>query len=148
MGYDSKFNDASSEMIAKLAIWASLHPEKAAGQLFNIADRAEPSTMRERWPALAAVFGLVGVGPLAPDAVTLKPGEYALKHQEVLKTKCKKPNDVFGAKFLDGYGYNFTIDRQLSLEKIREAGFLEEIDPLESWRKAFERFKRAGMVPG
>ncbi|KAJ7848921.1 hypothetical protein B0H14DRAFT_3867041 [Mycena olivaceomarginata] len=147
-GYDTKFNDASSEIIAKLAIWASLHPEKSGGQLFNIADRAEPSTMRERWPALAAFFGLVGVGPLPLDAITLKPGEYARKHQDVLKEKCKKPNEVFGAAFLDGYGYHFSADRQLSLEKIRAVGFLEEIDPLQSWFKAFERFRSAGMVPG
>ncbi|KAJ7124438.1 hypothetical protein C8R44DRAFT_703904 [Mycena epipterygia] len=148
-GYDSKFNDASSAMIAKLAIWASLHPEKSGGgQLFNIADRAEPSTMRERWPVLAAHFGLVGVGPPAPDVAVLKPGEYAQAHREVLEAKCKKPNDVFGAAFLDRYGYFLTFDRQLSLEKIRAVGFHEEVDPLESWIKAFERFKRAGMVPG
>ncbi|KAJ7166092.1 hypothetical protein C8R46DRAFT_1097055 [Mycena filopes] len=148
-GYNSKFNDASSEIIAKLAIWASLHPEKAGGgELLNIADQAAPSTMRERWPALASFFGLVGVGPLPPDSAVLKPGEYALKHQDLLKAKCKKPNDVFGAAFLDGYGYNLTFDRQLSLEKIRALGFVEEIDPVESWLKAFERFRRAGMVPG
>ncbi|KAJ6601319.1 hypothetical protein DFH09DRAFT_969944 [Mycena vulgaris] len=150
MGYNSKFNDASSEIIAKLAIWASLHPEKAGGgQLFNIADRGEPSAMRERWPALAAYFGLVGVGPPAPDApAILKPGEYATKHEDLLKAKCKKPNDVFGRSFLDRYGYFLTFDRQLSLEKIRAVGFDEELDPLASWLKAFERFKRAGMVPG
>ncbi|KAJ6473122.1 hypothetical protein C8R45DRAFT_1012304 [Mycena sanguinolenta] len=147
--YDTKFTDASSEMIAKFAIWASLHPDKAGGgQLFNIADRAEPSTMRERWPALAAFFGLVGVGPPAPGAIVLKPGEYALKHQDVLKAKCRNPNEVFGAAFLDGYGYHFTADRQLSLEKIRAVGFTEELDPLESWFRAFRRFKEAGMVPG
>ncbi|KAF8169036.1 hypothetical protein K438DRAFT_1909566 [Mycena galopus ATCC 62051] len=146
--YDTKFTDASSEMIAKLAIWGSLHPDKAGGQLLNVADREEPSTMRERWPALAAFFGLVGVGPPAPDAIVLKPGEYAFKHQDVLKARCKKPNDVFGAAFLDGYGYHFASDRQLSLEKIRGLGFVEEIDPLRSWLKAFERFKEAGMVPG
>ncbi|KAJ7661383.1 hypothetical protein DFH06DRAFT_1281487 [Mycena polygramma] len=149
MGYNSKFNDASSEIIAKLAIWASLHPEKCGdGQLFNIADQVKASTMRERWPAFAAFFGLVGVGPPAPGADILKPGEYALKHQDVLKASCKKPNDVWGAAFLDHYGYNLTFDRQLTLEKIREAGFVEEIDPVASWIKAFERFKRAGMVPG
>ncbi|KAJ7476834.1 hypothetical protein B0H11DRAFT_2030862 [Mycena galericulata] len=149
LGYNSKFNDASSEIIAKLAIWASLNPEKGGGgQLFNIADREEPSTMRERWPALAAHFGLVGVGPPSPEIEMLKPGEYALKHQDLLKEKCKKPNDVFGAAFLDRYGYNLTFDRQLSLEKIRAVGFHEEIDPLQSWLKAFDRFKRAGMVPG
>ncbi|KAF7354594.1 Sirq protein [Mycena sanguinolenta] len=99
--YDTKFTDASSEMIAKLAIWASLHPDKAGGgQLFNIADRAEPSTMRERWPALAAFFGLVGVEPPAPGVIVLKPGEYALKHQDVLKAKCKKAKRrVWGGVF-------------------------------------------------
>ncbi|KAJ7499912.1 hypothetical protein FB451DRAFT_1074226 [Mycena latifolia] len=147
-GYNSKFNDASSEIIAKLAIWASLHPEKSAGQLFNIADRAAPSTMRERWPAFAAYFGLVGVGPPAPDASMLKPGEYALKHQDILKAQCKKPNNVTGAAFLDRYGSSLNFDRQLSLDKIRALGFEEELDPTESWLKAFERFKKAEMIPG
>ncbi|KAJ7733330.1 hypothetical protein B0H16DRAFT_1426787 [Mycena metata] len=148
-GYNARFTDASSEIIAKFAIWASLHPEKAGGgQLFNIADRSEPSTMRERWSALTAFFGLVGVGPPPPDSSVLKPSEYARKHRDLLEAKCKKPNNVFGAAFLDGYGYHFTSDRQLSLEKIRAVGFLEEVDPIESWLKAFTRFKRAGMVPG
>ncbi|KAJ7075746.1 hypothetical protein B0H15DRAFT_866034 [Mycena belliarum] len=147
-GYDSKFNDASSEIIAKLAIWASLNPEKSSGQLFNIADRAEPSTMRERWPALAAYFGLVGIRPPAPGATLLKPGEYALKHQDVLKARCMKANNVTGAAFLDHYGYALDFDRQLSLDKIRASGFEEERDPVKSWLTAFERFKRAGMVPG
>ncbi|KAJ7165689.1 hypothetical protein C8R43DRAFT_987308 [Mycena crocata] len=148
-GYNSKFNDASSEIIARLAIWASLNPEKAGGgEIFNIADRAEPSTMRERWPSFAAYFGLVGVGPPAADAAMLTPGEYARKHQDVLKAKCKKPNDVYGAAHLDRYGFHLNFDRELSLEKLRAAGFDEEMDPVESWLKAFERFKRAGMVPG
>ncbi|KAK7001656.1 Sirq protein [Favolaschia claudopus] len=147
--YDTKFTDASSAMIAKLAIWASLHPEKAGGgQLLNIADREEPSTMRERWPKLAAFFGLVGVGPRSLDNTAgLKPGEYILEHQGVLRARSKKSNDVFGAAFLDGYGYHFTADRQLSLQKIRDLGFVEEADPVESWFKAFRRFREAGMLP-
>ncbi|KAJ6520683.1 hypothetical protein DFH09DRAFT_998004 [Mycena vulgaris] len=148
MGFNSKLNEVSSEILAKSAIWASLHPEEAgSGQFFNVADQAEPSTMRERWPALAAYFGLVGVGPPAPDADVLKPTEYVLKHRDILKEKYYKANDVLQATSMDRYGYFLDFDRQLSLDKIRAAGFGEEMDPLESWLKAFERFKRAGMVP-
>ncbi|KAJ7618488.1 hypothetical protein FB45DRAFT_168411 [Roridomyces roridus] len=143
-GYDSKFNDASSEMIAKLAIWASLNPDKSGGQLFNVADSGAPSTMGQRWPAFAAYFGLVGVGPPPVGSVVLRPGEYVAKHRDVLEAKCKKPNEVFGAGFLDGYGFNLTFDRQLSLDKIRAAGFMEELDPVESWFKAFDKFKKGG----
>ncbi|KAJ7277554.1 hypothetical protein C8J57DRAFT_1309612 [Mycena rebaudengoi] len=147
LAYNSKFNEASSEIIAKFAIWASLHPEKTGeGQTFNIADHARPSTMRERWPLIAAHFGLVGTGPPDPDDI-LKPGEYIIKHADILKERCKKSNAVFKAEFLDSYGYYLNFDRHLSLDKARAAGFDEEMDPTGSWLKAFDSFKAAGMIP-
>jgi len=146
--YTSLFNEASADIIARFSIWAALHPEKAGGgQLFNVADEARPSRMSERWPALAKYFGLEGIGPV-DDLNVLKPGEYTKKHQHVLEEHCNKSNKVFKADFLDTYGYYLTFDRQLSLDKARSAGFSEEIDPTSSWFKAFDRFKKAGMMPG
>jgi hypothetical protein len=77
----------------------------------------------------------------------LGPGEYIQKHRHVLQRMGIASSEVFNAKFLDGYGYDLTFDRQLSLEKARSAGFLEEINPDSSWVKVFDRIKRAGMIP-
>ncbi len=103
--------------------------------------------MASRWPALAAYFGLEGTGPTNDDSAVLKPSEYIQKHRHVLDQAGCKSSAVFKADFLDSYGYYLTLDRQLSLDKARSAGFLEEIDPISSWFKAFERFKSAGMIP-
>lgn len=147
--YESLFNDASADIIAKFSIWASLHPEKCGGgQLFNIADQARPSRMSERWPAITKYFGLEGVGPVVDARDLLKPGEYIEKHKRVLGEWGGKGSRVFKAEYLDEYGYHFTFDRHMSLEKARKVGFDEEIEPDTSWFKAFDRLRLAGMIPG
>ena len=147
IAYTALFNDGSADIIARLSIWASFHPEKTNGQLFNIADQGAPSSMSERWPALADYFGLEGTGP-TDDPNLLKPGEYIKKHKGILEKHGAKGNEVFHAEFLDAYGYHFTFDRHLSLDKARLAGFMEEVNPNSSWFKAFDRFKQAGMIFG
>ena len=148
-GYNALSNDASADIIARFSIWASLHPEKCGGgQLFNIADQARPSRMSERWPAITKWFGLEGVWPDVNAEDALKPGEYMEKHKRVLEEQGGKGSRVFKAEYLDGYGYHFTFDRHMSLEKVRKVGFEEEIDPNSSWFRAFERLRSAGMIPG
>ncbi|KAL8705861.1 MAG: hypothetical protein Q9225_008001 [Loekoesia sp. 1 TL-2023] len=148
-GYNSLYNEASADIIAKCAIWAALHPEQTRnGQIFNIADQAKPESMRERWPALAAYFGLEGTAPAEGDDGLLKPSEYIKKHAGVLEQRGVNISPVFKGEFLDSYGYYLDFDRHLSLEKVRKTGFTEELDPNESWFKAFDRFKRAGMIAG
>ncbi|KAL8804545.1 MAG: hypothetical protein Q9200_005782 [Gallowayella weberi] len=152
-GYNSLYNEASADIIAKCAIWSSLHPvQSGGGQIFNVADQAEPQSMRERWPRLAAYFGLEGIGPVEEGAqgeqTLLKPSEYITKYQREAEKRGVKSSPVFKGQFLDSYGYYLDFDRQLSLEKLRKAGFCEELDPNASWFKAFERFKMAGMIAG
>lgn len=133
-------------MIAKFSIWASLHPDKSGGgEIFNIADQEKPTSMSERWPALAAYFGLEGVGP-DPNA-QVKPGEYLNENRGVLEKAGVKVSEVFKGCYLDNYGYYLTFDRYLSLEKARSVGFKEEKDPNLSWFRAFDQFKEAGMIP-
>ncbi|KAL8918125.1 MAG: hypothetical protein Q9172_005552 [Xanthocarpia lactea] len=150
-GYNSLYNEASANIIARLAIWASLHTAEAGGgQIFNVADQAKPESMRERWPKLAAYFGLEGVSPSEGDqeGEMLKPSEYIKKHQREAEKLGVKSSPVFKGGFLDSYGFYLDFDRQLSLDKVREAGFGEELDPNVSWFKAFENFKEAGMIIG
>lgn len=146
--YDSLYNEASADIIARCSIWAALHPEKAGGgQAFNIADQAKAESMRERWPRLAAYFGLQGIAP-SEDLNVLKPSEYIAKHGTVLERVGVKNSPVFKSEFLDSYGYYLDFDRHLSLEKVKTAGFAEELDPNQSWFRAFDRYRKAEMIPG
>lgn len=104
--------------------------------------------MSERWPAIAKYFGLEGVGPDIDGKDVLKPGEYIEKHKQVLEAWGGKGSRVFKAEYLDEYGYHFTFDRHMILEKTRKVGFEEEIEPNTSWFKAFDRLRLAGMIPG
>lgn len=141
--YTALSTDASAATIAKASIWASLHPEETGGQLFNIADEVKPLSMRDRWPRLAAYFGLEGTGPAAD---TLPPGEYCKKHAAVLEKNGIKAQ-VFQGDVLDSFvGFHLSFDRQLSIDKIRAAGFDEEVDAVDSWLAAFDKFKSAGLI--
>ncbi|KAL2062461.1 hypothetical protein VTL71DRAFT_6727 [Oculimacula yallundae] len=148
-GFEAKFNDASASIVGRLSIYASLHPETCGGgRLFNIADQERPSSMAERWPLICEHFGLVGVPSVDEGRGALLPGEYLQANKDVLEKKGFKGVDVWKGDFLDTYGFYCNFDRQLSLAKIREIGFLEERDPHRSWVESFERFKTAGMIPG
>ena len=108
--------------------------------------------MSERWPAIANYFGLEGVGPLSDGGdgkdKLLKPGEYIERHKNILDEWGGKGSRVFKAEALDEYGYHFTFDRQMSLDKVRGFGFEEEVEPKASWFKAFDRLRAASMIPG
>jgi hypothetical protein len=131
LGYTTLFTEASSEIMAKLSIWASLRAEKTGTKSFNIADTAKPATVKEGWSAITKVFGLEGVCPSNnPDH--LKPGEYITKHGHVLEDHGVKPGLVFKGEHLDMYGFWTTFDRQLSLDNVKSVGFEEELDPTES----------------
>lgn len=143
--YDAQSTDASSAMIARAAIWASLHPDRTGGQTYNIADSAKPMTMRARWPALAAYFGLIGADP---DPKGTMPGAYVKKHAEKLKGQdAAAKAENWKGEFLDSVGEYLSFDRQLSLDKLRAAGFDEERDPIQSWHAAFDKFRAAGIIP-
>ena len=145
--YNALFNEVSAEMVAKQAIWASLHPEKTSGQVFNVADRTRPTTWQERWPVIASFFELKGVGPTDHPERLPKPSEYIQEHSHVLKTRGFKADLVHLPTHLDGVGFNLDFDRQLSLEKVRRVGFSEERNPDESWSHTFPMLREAGLIP-
>lgn len=135
-------------MIAKMSVWASLTPDKAGARgIYNVADRAEPSSMAERWPAICAYFGLKGMGPDG-DGSRLKPGEYVAAHMDVLEKHGLQRKEVFKGHFLDAYGFHFAGDRSFDLSKARNAGFTEEVDPNVAWFRAFDLFRKSGQIPG
>ncbi|KAH7377360.1 hypothetical protein BKA66DRAFT_572159 [Pyrenochaeta sp. MPI-SDFR-AT-0127] len=146
-GYESLYSETSAATLAKVAIHASLHPSKFKERIFNVADSVEPSAMRERWPQIASWFNLKGIEPTPHSSPSdPKPSDFIKKHQDALSEAGVKGVDIWNAPQLDSYGYWLTFDRQLSLNRLRDAGFQEENRPEQGWWDAFERFKRAGMI--
>ncbi|KZV91745.1 hypothetical protein EXIGLDRAFT_675760 [Exidia glandulosa HHB12029] len=144
--YTALSTDAASTTIARASIWASLHAEKTREQLYNIADEPKPLAMKERWPRLAAYFGLVGVGPAPEGSEVVRPAEYCRKHAHVLEEHGIKM-EVSQGDGLDAFvGYHLDFNRQLDTGKIRAAGFDEKSDAVEGWLRAFDRFKAAGII--
>lgn len=55
--------DTSQDVLARFHVFASLNPERVAGEAFNVAD-GDAVTWEAVWPKLCAWFGLTGGGPL------------------------------------------------------------------------------------
>ena len=166
-GANALFSPVSSNTIGRFMIYASLHPDTCGGgRLFNIADSETPFTYGQIWPQLARWFGLVGVGPTAEGSQSandargvgelpetsssLTPGEYVAKYNSIF-SQCGRANAVrggvgSGSRQLDSVGYWLTFDRQMSLHRLREAGFGEERNPVAGWLDAFEMFRKAGLI--
>lgn len=119
--------------------------------------------MAELWPKICEYFGLKGVGPSSTTTTkldmdqcakldeckddNLPPSKYIKKYSRIMEEKATKKNVVFQGEFLDSYGFYLGFDRHFDLEKIRNAGFKEEVDPIEGWIWAFDMFKKVGMIP-
>jgi hypothetical protein len=146
-GWTSLYSETSSRTLAKVGVYAALYPEKLKGKIVNVADSSTPGCMRERWPRICEWFELKGVGPREGASVAdLKPSTFVGQHQRTLEEAGAKGVSIWNAEQLDSYGYWLTFDRQLSLERLRGAGFEEEKKPEEGWWEAFEMFKKAGMI--
>jgi hypothetical protein len=61
--YTSLHSDCSQDVVARMHIFASLHPGLSGGESFNIADSDMSSSWESVWPGIAIYFGLEGVGP-------------------------------------------------------------------------------------
>ncbi|KAI1496145.1 hypothetical protein F5X99DRAFT_422359 [Biscogniauxia marginata] len=155
--YNALSSPVSARTLARFSIYASLHPETGGGgQIFNVADREEPSSFKDVWPGLAAWFGLLGVGPIGEvpgpvaSGASLKPGEYIRLHSHVFSElglhKALISGVGAGRNQLDSVGSWLTFDRQLSLKKLRGSGFDEERDPIAGWVGSFELFRKAGLI--
>jgi hypothetical protein len=146
-GYDSLYTETSASLLARVAIHASLHPENFRERIFNVADSAEAGSMRERWPQIASWFGLKGVEPSdTASASDARPSDFIKDHASILKETGVRGVDIWNAAQLDSYGYWLTFDRQLSLKRLRNAGFEEEKRPEEGWWDAFKMFRHAMMI--
>ncbi|KPM39743.1 hypothetical protein AK830_g6809 [Neonectria ditissima] len=146
--YRALFTPVSSRTLGRIAIHAALNPDACGGKIINMVDRAEPSTFAQLWPAIADWFGLVGVGPA--DDAGAAPGVYVEEHKHLFgdegRPKAVEAGVGAGHKQLDSVGWWLTFDRQLSADRLRGLGFVEERSPAEGWLEAFEKLRAAGII--
>ncbi|KAF4550054.1 Hypothetical protein D9617_19g103600 [Elsinoe fawcettii] len=164
--WTAQSQDSSQDLIARFSIYAALHPEKTAGQDFNIGVSAEPSSWEVKWPQVCSYFGLKGAPPKdVVDSLTLE-GEVvhiedmsayiekhadcwsALAQREGLRTKTWTPR-MDSWHMLPGILQYLHKDRQVSMERTHGVwgDMKEETDVAGSWLKAFDRFRRAKVIP-
>lgn len=149
-------NESSQDIVGKIAILASLRPETSAGQRYNAADSAKPSTWSQKWPVICEYFGLKGVAPPAGGSGP-QPIEYLADHISEWNDVEKKHGLVTGRVGNDRSfgGFPFFImtllnfDRQLDMSKAHKmmGDDLAEVDIKGSWWTAFDRFRAAKIIP-
>jgi hypothetical protein len=159
--WKSLSNDSSQDIIAKFSIWASLHPNTCGdGQGFNVADTVKPVTWELKWPIICEYFSLKGVAPLSLEEqqkAQIDPTCYTQNHLaewEALEKKHDLQSGRVGnEKGVMGFWYfimyQFDFDRQLDVTKSHKAwgDDAEEVDTSASWYTAFDRFRKAKVIP-
>ncbi|KAH6885977.1 hypothetical protein B0T10DRAFT_608393 [Thelonectria olida] len=149
-------NDSSQDIVAKTAIYASLHPERSSGQRFNAADNSKPSSWSRKWPIICEYFGLKGIGPPAGGSGP-QPTQYLADHIEQWNEVEEKYGLVTGRVGNDrsygGFPYfvmsMFNFDRHLDMSQTHEmwGEATAEVDVQGAWWTAFDRFRKAKIIP-
>ncbi|KAJ5668720.1 hypothetical protein N7462_009790 [Penicillium macrosclerotiorum] len=144
--------DSNQDIIARFCIFSSLQPrEKVHSRAFNIADSATPVSWSQRWPILAAYFGLEGTGP---DDTSLHPTKYIDQHWDEFQALCRQNGlreDII-YKSMHNTGSRMgslrlmDFDRPFDLGRARSIGFEEEISTEKSWYTAFDRVRDAKIM--
>jgi hypothetical protein len=150
-------NDSSQDLIARFSIHASLNPKICGqGQRFNTADNSKPSSWSKKWPIICAYFGLKGVAPPAGGSGPQPPAyvqENVEEWKKLEKEHCLVTGRVGNDRSYLGFPYfimtMFDFDRNLDLTNELKAwgDRKEEIDTKEAWYKAFDRFRKAKIIP-
>ncbi|KAK2745757.1 hypothetical protein FQN55_006078 [Onygenales sp. PD_40] len=146
------FTDSSQDIISKAEIYLSTTtPDQAHGEAFNIADTATPGAWSIKWPILAEYFGLVGTGPGRDEWGDID--VWWNEHQGDYRRMCEeyklRGKEILPATWMFAkIGFTWLDrDREMSLDKIRDVGFMEELPVGQGYQVACERMAEAGIIP-
>ncbi|KAF6837956.1 sirq protein [Colletotrichum musicola] len=149
-------NESNQDIVAKVSIYASLHPETTFEQRYNAADNSQPSSWSKKWPVICEYFGLKGTPPPA-DGRAPQPHEYLAEHIDEWRELERKHglvggyvvNDRTYAAFTSVVMHALNFDRQMDMSKCHEmwGPKKEEIDTQKSWFTTFDRFRKAKIIP-
>ncbi|KAH7018768.1 hypothetical protein EDB80DRAFT_699362 [Ilyonectria destructans] len=143
--------DSFQDLVARLHIHVSLHPEKVHGRSFNIGDGKSVS-WEMKWPIVCAYFGLTGVGPPAKIGGQAQGKEWLMAHKHSWSTWTKE--NGLGAKSLDDAwsdvlvtSLSMPVRIDFDLGASRDIGFSESMEPGEGFLLAFDRLREAKFLP-
>ncbi|RAL12647.1 SDR family oxidoreductase [Aspergillus homomorphus CBS 101889] len=163
--YSARAQDSSQDLIARFGIWASLRPgNEVGGESFNIADAdaGKAAPWKDKWPVVCEWFGLRGVGPEEEGVgAGSKVDIVAFLREHVAERKTMErefglnsghgtPEDGASLPHTPGFlqgGFDF--DRPLDLGKAYQLweDRKEERDIRGTWWTAFERYRKAKIIP-
>lgn len=137
-------------MVARFSILASLNPSKTGGKSFNVAGQED--SWSGKWPIICKYFGLRGKAPVEDSP---QPGTYIQKHKaqwaELEKAKNLKggyvDNNISHPFFQYFIMTLLDFDRHLDMSAMRSVGYTEMIDTEECWQVAFDRMRKAKIIP-
>ncbi|OAA62750.1 SirQ [Niveomyces insectorum RCEF 264] len=151
------FIESSQDMCAKVSIVASLQPATTSEQRYNAADNNRPASWSEKWPVVAAYFGLKGVAPPAaggagPDPVIYLADHFAewqaLEKKHGLQTGRVGNERNYGG-FVQFIMSMFDFDRQMDMTKCFAMMGKHKVEytTQETFYTAFDRFRKAKIIP-
>jgi len=151
-------NDSSQDVLARFCIMATLADGKGsnvANQSYNVADSNTPSSWSKKWPKICSYFSLVGVEPSeenggsGPDPSGFV-SENREKWLELERKNGLQTGRVGNERSYGGFPYfimtMFNFDRHLDLGKMHSV-YKEEISTQDAWYTAFDRFRKAKIIP-
>lgn len=91
-----RFNESNGfqDIIAKLHIYVSLHPEETAGQSYNIADEESGRSWESIWLKICQYFGIETAGPAEDDTITGEAWVLSQRDRWSAQTRDRQPNRV------------------------------------------------------
>jgi hypothetical protein len=155
-------NDSPQDLIAAFSIHASLYPEKFGnGQRFNTAV-AQASAWKDKWPVICEYFGLKGIAPPADGSLGPQPTAYLESNVETWQKVEQEFGLVKGrvanGRTFGGFPYfimnMFNFDRHMDMTLVdkmwnadAEEKKFKDMTSKASWWTAFDRFKKAKIIP-
>jgi hypothetical protein len=149
--YNALHTDSTQTTVARMHIYASLHPGDTSEQIFNVGDTLDGISWAVKWPALCDWFGLKGVSHDA--SLTPSGAEYMRMHQD--EWTAWETRHGLKEKVLEAASWDFlkvmlemaAFDRQYDLGRLKDIGFGERQDIVKSYIAIFEKMRAAKMIP-
>lgn len=143
ISWEVKHTDTNQDILARFHLFASLHPEKTAGQTFNVAD-GEVITWKNVWDGICQFFDLKGG---LPETDGNSGAAWLVKNKDkwpVWENELGIKKGVLEATnwaFMDALMGKQRVHRYYDLSKIREVGFEDKIDTIKGYHDSFARKK-------
>jgi hypothetical protein len=149
--FKAMHTDTSQDILTRFTIFVSLNPKKTNGRAYNIGNSDECVSWETKWSGICEYFGLKGEPPQPdhPLIVSRWIQEHHAHCERWVKEFKLKQGAFEGSswEFLEALVADSDFDREYDLSAARSIGFHETIDTVESYHMAFDRYRKAKVIP-